>query len=167
MAPHTRCATTLQVQLEVFLTSVHLRIVDRCERPAASVVAAHTSLAAHLLVRHCRHRRRRLRSVTSPPEQRELALESLLDFCREPALMLDLYVNYDCDVHCTNLFETLCKCLSRHAQPEAGESLNILHLLALEGVLAVRAPPTHACAYTHARTHAHTNTCTRPRAACA
>lgn len=28
-------------------------------------------------------------------EQRELALESLLEFCREPALMSDLYINYD------------------------------------------------------------------------
>lgn len=44
-------------------------------------------------------------------EQKELALESLLDFCREPALIFDLYTNYDCDFHCTNLFEKLCKCL--------------------------------------------------------
>ena len=27
---------------------------------------------------------------------------------REPARMLDLYINYDCDVQCTNLFETIC-----------------------------------------------------------
>ncbi|OQR85972.1 hypothetical protein ACHHYP_11123 [Achlya hypogyna] len=72
----------------------------------------------------------------------ELALESLLEFCREPALMLDLYINYDCDVHCTNLFEVLCKALARNAQvapslPEAPAVFNILNLLALEGLLAV------------------------------
>ncbi|CAM9552437.1 unnamed protein product, partial [Phaeothamnion confervicola] len=95
----------LKVQLEVFLTSVHLRILD-----ASS------------------HR----------PEQRELALESLLEFCREPALMLDLYINYDCDVHCTNLFETVCAALSRQATPaHAQAELNILNRLALEGVLSV------------------------------
>ncbi|GBG24000.1 Brefeldin A-inhibited guanine nucleotide-exchange protein 1 [Hondaea fermentalgiana] len=77
------------ISLEVFLTSVHLRIA---ESPSATY------------------------------ERKELALESLLDFCREPALMLDLYTNYDCDFRCTNLFETLCKCLCRCSIP--------LHVLA-------------------------------------
>ncbi|KDO19550.1 hypothetical protein SPRG_21512 [Saprolegnia parasitica CBS 223.65] len=72
----------------------------------------------------------------------ELALESLLEFCREPALMLDLYINYDCDVHCTNLFEVLCKALARNTQvtafaPDVPPVFNILNLLALEGLLAV------------------------------
>jgi golgi-specific brefeldin A-resistance guanine nucleotide exchange factor 1 len=31
-------------------------------------------------------------------EVREMALESLLEFCREPQLMVDIYTNYDCDV---------------------------------------------------------------------
>ncbi|CAM9639031.1 unnamed protein product, partial [Discosporangium mesarthrocarpum] len=55
------------------------------------------------------------------PEQQELALESLLEFAREPALMLDLYINYDCDVQCTNLFETVCHALARHALPSTGQ----------------------------------------------
>ncbi|KAF0700826.1 Aste57867_8677 [Aphanomyces stellatus] len=98
----------LKVQLEVFFTSVHMRIMD------------HPT---------CTH------------EQKELALESLLEFCREPALMLDLYINYDCDVHCTNLFEVLCTALGQTAQviyfPEQPPVFNILNLLALEGLLAV------------------------------
>ncbi|EER19709.1 guanyl-nucleotide exchange factor, putative [Perkinsus marinus ATCC 50983] len=69
----------LKVQLEIFFTSIHLKMV-----PAAGS-----------------------RSM----EQRELALESLLEFCREPELMVELYENYDCDVHCTNLFERLVKLL--------------------------------------------------------
>lgn len=93
----------LKVQLEVFFTSVHLRIID---------------------------------SPSCTDEQKELAMESLVEFCREPALMLDLYINYDCDVHCTNLFEVLCKSLSKHAKSSTGR-LNVLHLLALEGLLAV------------------------------
>ena len=58
------------------------------------------------------------------------------EFCREPALMLDLYVNYDCDVACTNLFEELCRSLCRNAVPESGP-LTTLHVLSLEGILAV------------------------------
>lgn len=101
----------LKVQLEVFFTSVHLRIAD---------------------------------SKSAEPEQRELAFESLLEFSREPALMLDLYINYDCDVACTNLFETLCRCLCRNAVPEQGP-LTSLHILSLEGVLAVLESMARRC----------------------
>jgi brefeldin A-resistance guanine nucleotide exchange factor 1 len=76
--------------------------------------------------------------------------------------MADLYMNYDCDINCTNLFETICSTLSKVANPDnesAGQSikeveapfndehgatevwqkprLNILNRLALEGLLAV------------------------------
>ena len=61
------------------------------------------------------------------PEQQELALESLLEFTREPALMTDVYINYDCDVQCTNLFETICHSLSSHALPRDGMVSRLLH----------------------------------------
>ena len=79
------------------------------------------------------------RSELVTSEQKEIALESLLEFCREPALMVDLYKNYDCDVQCTNLFETLCGCLCRNAVPLGGRTgrLTILHTLSLEAILAV------------------------------
>ena len=53
--------------------------------------------------------------------------------------MVDLYKNYDCDVQCTNLFETLCACLCRNAVPSGGRTgqLTILHTLSLEAILAV------------------------------
>lgn len=72
----------LKVPLEVFLTSVHLRLLD-----------------------------------TTLDEEREIALESLLEFCQEPALMQDLYLNYDCDVACSNLYESLVTALGKTAQP--------------------------------------------------
>eukprot|EP00742_Colponemidia_sp_Colp-10_P009616 GILJ01010503.1.p1 GENE.GILJ01010503.1~~GILJ01010503.1.p1 ORF type:complete len:1514 (+),score=239.29 GILJ01010503.1:28-4569(+) len=75
-------------------------------------------------------------SASSSFEQRELALESLLEFCREPSLMLELYMNYDCDVQCTNLFETLCRFLVKNSFPSNGK-LNTLHLLSLEGILTI------------------------------
>lgn len=127
----------LKVQLEVFLTSVHLRILSFTVSPQT-----HERLWA------------------CSPERRELALESLLEFCREPMLMADLYLNYDCDMNCTNLFETICATLSKLAYPEHNQDaihasssgngeadfaeapgpkpqLNILNRLALEGILAV------------------------------
>jgi hypothetical protein len=103
----------LKVQLEVFLTSVHMRLADP-RGPA-------------------------------PPEQRELALESLLEFCREPAMMLDLYVNFDCDVVCANLYEALTRCLCRCAIPEGGAPLTSLHTIALEGILSVISSMAQRC----------------------
>ena len=133
----------LKVQLEVFLTSVHLRILTPSMNPNSKE-----------------------KVWSSSPEQREIALESLLEFCREPHLMADLYMNYDCDINCTNLFETICSTLSKVANPDnerVGQAasdierneaeilldniddgelwqkprLNILNRLALEGLLAV------------------------------
>lgn len=80
----------LKVPLEVFVTSVHLRLVDN---PGAA------------------------------DSHREAALESLLEFCQEPALMRDLYRNYDCDVMCTNLFQSVVSTLGRAAKPETIKDL--------------------------------------------
>jgi brefeldin A-resistance guanine nucleotide exchange factor 1 len=74
----------MKIQLEVFLASVHLRL---------------------------------LHSSTAPAEQKELVLESLLEFCQEPAMVHDLYINYDCDVRCTNLFDAIMTELCRQAIP--------------------------------------------------
>jgi brefeldin A-resistance guanine nucleotide exchange factor 1 len=73
----------LKVPLEVFLTSVHLRILEH----------------------------------SANPQEREVALESLLEFCQEPALIKDLYLNYDCDVQCTNLYASICTTLGNVAAP--------------------------------------------------
>lgn len=42
---------------------------------------------------------------------REIFLEILLDFSKEPQFITDLYVNFDCDPACSNIFEDLCKFL--------------------------------------------------------
>ncbi len=44
-------------------------------------------------------------------EQQEMTLEVILDFCRDDFFMVDLYVNFDCDYRCSNVFENLCKFL--------------------------------------------------------
>ena len=68
---------SLKVQLEVFLTSVHLRILDQ---PTANKGTGDSAGGGRATL-----------------EQREVALEGLLEFCREPALMQDIWLNFDCD----------------------------------------------------------------------
>eukprot|EP00929_Paragymnodinium_shiwhaense_P105158 TRINITY_DN70072_c0_g1_i1.p1 TRINITY_DN70072_c0_g1~~TRINITY_DN70072_c0_g1_i1.p1 ORF type:complete len:1596 (-),score=442.89 TRINITY_DN70072_c0_g1_i1:249-5036(-) len=106
----------LKVQLEIFFTSVHLKIAGQ---------------------------------AAATYEQRELALESLVEFCREPELMLEVYENYDCDVRCTNLFETLVKFLVTNSLPNKDDKapgqqqqpgqaeFNSLHRLAISGVTSI------------------------------
>lgn len=100
----------LKVQLEVFFTSVHLRIACTDSRTGIDASTAANTAGANAGAASAA-------DAGFPPEQRELALESLLEFCREPALMVDLYINYDCDPQCTNLFETLCKSLVQNVCP--------------------------------------------------
>jgi brefeldin A-resistance guanine nucleotide exchange factor 1 len=53
----------------------------------------------------------------SPDEDLELVLESLLTCCQESNLVTDLYYNYDCDVVCTDLYESVVAALGRAAMP--------------------------------------------------
>lgn len=78
----------VKIQLEVFIAAVHLKIITTPQG-----------------------------SVTSEARE-ELALESLLEFCREPSFMQDLYTNYDCDIQSTNLFETIASTLAQRALPD-------------------------------------------------
>jgi brefeldin A-resistance guanine nucleotide exchange factor 1 len=95
---------------------------------------------------------------------KELALTSLVEFCNEPALMMDLYYNYDCDVHCSNLFEIVCSTIAAQVKASSDPTIPLstsdqkvsssspsnvaecahnntgtsaLHRLAFEGILAV------------------------------
>ena len=46
-------------------------------------------------------------------DMREIALESIVQLWRIPGLVTELYLNYDCDLYCSNLFEELTKLLSK------------------------------------------------------
>ena len=69
-------------------------------------------------------------------EQQEVVLESLVDFCRHPTFMLDMYANMDCAVDCMNVFEGLANLLSKNTFP-VNSPLATIHLLSLQGLLAV------------------------------
>ncbi|XP_022240117.1 Golgi-specific brefeldin A-resistance guanine nucleotide exchange factor 1-like isoform X2 [Limulus polyphemus] len=68
-------------------------------------------------------------------EQRALALDSVVQLWRIPGLVTELYLNYDCDLYCSNLFEDLTKLLSKNAFPVSG--LYSTHLLSLDALLTV------------------------------
>ncbi|KAG0706344.1 hypothetical protein DFH29DRAFT_169682 [Suillus ampliporus] len=50
-------------------------------------------------------------------DTRDLMLETLSQLCRHPSSMVDLYVNYDCDINCENLFERLVEFLTKGVYP--------------------------------------------------
>lgn len=103
----------MKVPLEVFLTSVHIRILDHAQRGFSL-------------------------------EQQEAALESLLEFCQEPSLMHDLYLNYDCDMNCSNLFDTIMATLCVSAVSD-GPAVMSLNKLAVEGILSIMEAIARKC----------------------
>lgn len=53
-----------------------------------------------------------------PYEMKEMALESIVQLWRIPSFVTELYINYDCDYYCANLFEELTKLLSKVLNPQ-------------------------------------------------
>ncbi|XP_057769559.1 ARF guanine-nucleotide exchange factor GNOM-like [Salvia miltiorrhiza] len=66
----------------------------------------------------------------------EVAMEALIDFCRQPMFVTELYANYDCDISCGNVFEGLANLLSRSAFP-VNSPLSAMNTLALDGLIAL------------------------------
>ncbi|XP_058825554.1 Golgi-specific brefeldin A-resistance guanine nucleotide exchange factor 1 isoform X2 [Topomyia yanbarensis] len=69
-------------------------------------------------------------------EARELALDNLLQLWRIPGFAAELYINYDCDLYCSNLFEDLTKLLSKNTL-SATHSIYSVHTLSLDALLTI------------------------------
>ncbi|KAK1319152.1 ARF guanine-nucleotide exchange factor GNOM [Acorus calamus] len=69
-------------------------------------------------------------------QQQEVAMEALVDFCRQKAFIKEMYANFDCDITCSNVFEELTNLLSKSAFPVKCP-LSTMHVLALEGLISV------------------------------
>ncbi|KAL8136010.1 ARF guanine-nucleotide exchange factor GNOM-like isoform X1 [Apium graveolens] len=69
-------------------------------------------------------------------QQQEVAMEALVDFCRQKAFMVEMYANLDCDITCSNVFEDIANLLCRSAFP-VNCPLSAMHILALDGLIAV------------------------------
>lgn len=69
-------------------------------------------------------------------EQKELALDNILQLWRIPGFVTELYLNYDCDMYCSNLYEDLTKLLAKNAFPVTA-GVYLTHLLSLDALLTV------------------------------
>ncbi|KAG5678424.1 hypothetical protein PVAND_008098 [Polypedilum vanderplanki] len=71
-------------------------------------------------------------------EIRELALDNLLQMLRVPGFAAELYINYDCDLYCANIFENITKLLSKNALlATAGPTIYGTHLLSLDALFTI------------------------------
>ncbi|KAL9247405.1 hypothetical protein vseg_020841 [Gypsophila vaccaria] len=59
---------------------------------------------------------RYLDNADCPPNQRLSVLRMLEKVCKDPQMLVDIFVNYDCDLDAPNLFERMVTTLSRIAQ---------------------------------------------------
>lgn len=75
-------------------------------------------------------------SVKVSYEHKEIALDNLLQLWRIPGYVSELYVNYDCDIYCTNLYEELTKLLAKNVM-SATSAVYHTHLLSLDALLTV------------------------------
>ncbi|XP_019455801.1 PREDICTED: ARF guanine-nucleotide exchange factor GNOM-like isoform X1 [Lupinus angustifolius] len=69
-------------------------------------------------------------------QQQEVAMEALVDFCRQQTFTVEMYANFDCDLTCNNVFEDIANLLSKSAFP-VNTPLSSMHVLALDGLIAV------------------------------
>ncbi|XP_010528362.1 PREDICTED: ARF guanine-nucleotide exchange factor GNL1-like [Tarenaya hassleriana] len=69
-------------------------------------------------------------------QQQEVAMEALVDLCRQHAFMAEVYANFDCDITCANVFEDITNLLSKSAFPVNGP-LSAMHILALDGLVSM------------------------------
>nr|XP_043626066.1 ARF guanine-nucleotide exchange factor GNL2 [Erigeron canadensis] len=69
----------------------------------------------------------------------ELALEGIINFCRQPTFLVEVYLNYDCDPLFPNVFEEIGKSLCKHAFLSGGGAATTtsLQLQAFEGLMVL------------------------------
>ncbi|KAK6944992.1 Mon2/Sec7/BIG1-like, HUS domain [Dillenia turbinata] len=78
----------------------------------------------------------RIATFGAMPQLQEVALEGIINFCRQPTFTMEMYVNYDCDPVCRNVFEEIGKLLCKNAFP-AGNTLSCLQIQAFEGLIVI------------------------------
>ena len=65
-------------------------------------------------------------------------LQAILDFCNQPGFVQEVFMNLDCRIERSNLFEAICTLLSKAAFP-VSSTLGSVHLLSLEGIYSILA----------------------------
>ncbi|XP_013013697.1 Golgi-specific brefeldin A-resistance guanine nucleotide exchange factor 1 isoform X3 [Cavia porcellus] len=144
-APIAQCQTLLGlIKDEMCRHLLQLLSVERLNLYAASLRVCFLlfeSMREHLKFQLEMYIKKLMEIITvenpkMPYEMKEMALEAIVQLWRIPSLVTELYINYDCDYYCSNLFEELTKLLSKNAFPVSGQ-LYTTHLLSLEALLTV------------------------------
>ncbi|KAI3455176.1 hypothetical protein Pfo_011839 [Paulownia fortunei] len=78
----------------------------------------------------------RVASPGSPLQLQEVAMEGIINFCRQPTFIIEVYVNYDCDPTFRNVFEETGKLLCKYAFP-TGSHLTSIQVQAFEGLAVI------------------------------
>ncbi|KGN60625.1 ARF guanine-nucleotide exchange factor GNL2 [Cucumis sativus] len=78
----------------------------------------------------------KLASFGNSTQIQEVALEGIINFCRQSSFILEFYVNYDCDPLRWNLLEEIGKLLCKLSFP-TGSPLTTLNIQAFEGLVIV------------------------------
>ncbi|CAI0628968.1 unnamed protein product [Linum tenue] len=78
----------------------------------------------------------RVASAGISTQLQEVAIEGIIDFCRQPTFIIEAYVNYDCDPLCINVFEETAKLLCKLSFPGASPSPS-LQAQAFEGLVGI------------------------------
>ncbi|XP_012524648.1 Golgi-specific brefeldin A-resistance guanine nucleotide exchange factor 1 [Monomorium pharaonis] len=68
-------------------------------------------------------------------EQRELALEAIVRLWRIPGLPAELYLNYDCGLYSTNLYEELMKMFSKNVSLPIINGMHTMQLISLDAII--------------------------------
>lgn len=75
---------------------------------------------------------------TSSNEHQELILEMFQELFRDPEFISFLYIQYDCNEQSFDLFEGICKFLSKNSFPlKEGEPINVKQILSLQCLLNI------------------------------
>ncbi|XP_074381899.1 ARF guanine-nucleotide exchange factor GNL2-like [Apium graveolens] len=78
----------------------------------------------------------RAASIGNAVQVQEVAIEGIINFCRQPTFIIEAYVNYDTHPTFRNVFQELGKLLCMHAFPANGP-LTSLQIQAFEGLIII------------------------------
>ena len=57
-----------------------------------------------------------LESPSASFQHKQIVLDTALKICSDAQLLVDIYVNYDCDINAANIFHDIVSLLARMAQ---------------------------------------------------
>ncbi|XP_074312123.1 ARF guanine-nucleotide exchange factor GNL2 [Silene latifolia] len=78
----------------------------------------------------------RIATYGSTVQYQEVAMEGIINLCRQPKFLIETYVNYDCAFTSSNIFENMGKLLCKQAFP-VSNPLTSLQLQAFEGLVII------------------------------